>query len=154
MITFFFLGDDFTFSKQLKGKQIPYGTAGDCYSSIKGCAQGSFSVDLTHTSFKLAKNVKWEELGTYASAAIHKTVSFKIDMKHFQNSKTYLGKPNFLGSTQIWKLLMLTLHFKLKDSLQRSHSNRFYVSLKLFLDIILFYNIFKKLNVKVLIKNK
>lgn len=78
VVTYFFLGDDFTFSKQLKGKQIPYGTAGDCYSSIQGCAQGSFSVDLTHTSFKLAKNVKWEELGTHASATIHKTVRFKI----------------------------------------------------------------------------
>lgn len=74
-INYLFVGDDFTFSKQLKGRPIPYGTAGDCYSSLQGCAQGSFSVDLTHTSFKLAKSVKWEELGSYASASIHKTVS-------------------------------------------------------------------------------
>ncbi|KAJ8967041.1 hypothetical protein NQ314_003158, partial [Rhamnusium bicolor] len=67
------IGDDFTFSKQTKGTRIPYGTAGDCYSSIKGCAQGRFSVDLTNTSFKLSRNVRWEEIGSYASSEIHRT---------------------------------------------------------------------------------
>ncbi|KAJ8921175.1 hypothetical protein NQ315_013647 [Exocentrus adspersus] len=66
------IGDDFTFSKQIKGTQITYGTAGDCYSSVRGCAQGRFSIDLTHTSFKLAKNVRWEELGSFASSEIQR----------------------------------------------------------------------------------
>ncbi|XP_056632510.1 A disintegrin and metalloproteinase with thrombospondin motifs 9 isoform X2 [Diorhabda sublineata] len=65
--------DDFTFSKQLKGKKIPYGTAGDCYSSVQDCAQGKFEVDLTHTSFKLANNVRWEAQGPNSSAKIRKT---------------------------------------------------------------------------------
>lgn len=67
-------GDDFTFSKQLKGIQIPYGTAGDCYSSVEGCAQGRFSVDLSHTSFKLSPAVRWEKLGSFASMFIHRKV--------------------------------------------------------------------------------
>ncbi|XP_018561715.1 A disintegrin and metalloproteinase with thrombospondin motifs 9 isoform X2 [Anoplophora glabripennis] len=66
------IGDDFTFSKQIKGRRIAFGTAGDCYSSVRGCAQGRFSVDLTHTSFKLAKNVRWEEIGSYASSEIYR----------------------------------------------------------------------------------
>ncbi|XP_074026740.1 ADAM metallopeptidase with thrombospondin type 1 motif A isoform X3 [Leptinotarsa decemlineata] len=67
------IGSDFTFSKQLKGTHIPFGTAGDCYSSIEGCAQGKFSIDLAYTSFKLSSKVRWETLGSYASAEIHKT---------------------------------------------------------------------------------
>ncbi|KAG5875943.1 hypothetical protein JTB14_032369 [Gonioctena quinquepunctata] len=69
------IGNDFTFSKQIKGKQIPFGTAGDCYSSVQGCAQGKFNIDLTHTSFKLSNRVRWEKLGSYASVEIKRTAT-------------------------------------------------------------------------------
>ncbi|XP_066144477.1 A disintegrin and metalloproteinase with thrombospondin motifs 9 isoform X2 [Euwallacea fornicatus] len=65
------IGDDFTFSKQVKGTKIPYGTSGDCYSSSpNGCPQGRFSVDLTYTSFKLAPQIQWKKIGQYASGRI------------------------------------------------------------------------------------
>lgn len=67
-------GDDFTFSKQVKGTKIPYGTSGDCYSSTSACPQGRFSVDLTHTSFKLANYVEWRKTGRYSSARIFRNV--------------------------------------------------------------------------------
>ncbi|XP_030747517.1 A disintegrin and metalloproteinase with thrombospondin motifs 9 isoform X2 [Sitophilus oryzae] len=69
------IGDDFTFSKQIKGTRIPYGTAGDCYSKVTGCAQGRFSVDLTHTSFKLSPYVRWDKAGPSASADIRRTAT-------------------------------------------------------------------------------
>ncbi|KAL3270613.1 hypothetical protein HHI36_021147 [Cryptolaemus montrouzieri] len=53
------LGEDFTFSRQERGKKVPYGTAGDCYSRAEGCGQGRFSIDLTGTSFKLTSDVSW-----------------------------------------------------------------------------------------------
>ncbi|CAH1115336.1 unnamed protein product [Psylliodes chrysocephalus] len=67
------IGDDYTFSKQINGTQVPYGSAGDCYSSVQNCGQGQFEVDLAHTSFRLANNVRWEKLGPYASAQIRRS---------------------------------------------------------------------------------
>ncbi|XP_045465321.1 A disintegrin and metalloproteinase with thrombospondin motifs 9 isoform X2 [Harmonia axyridis] len=53
------IGDDFIFSKQERGKHIPYGTAGDCYSNVDGCGQGRFAIDLSGTSFKLRSDIEW-----------------------------------------------------------------------------------------------
>ncbi|XP_044763903.1 A disintegrin and metalloproteinase with thrombospondin motifs 9 isoform X2 [Coccinella septempunctata] len=53
------IGDDFTFVRQERGRRIPYGTAGDCYSKVEGCGQGRFSIDLTGTSFRLTGDVGW-----------------------------------------------------------------------------------------------
>lgn len=55
--------------------QVPYGTAGDCYSSIDGCGQGQFSIDLSGTSFKLSDNVRWQHIGKYASVRVNLSVS-------------------------------------------------------------------------------
>ncbi|KAF5279337.1 hypothetical protein FQR65_LT15410 [Abscondita terminalis] len=62
--------DDFTFSRQIYGKKIPYGTAGDCYSERKGCVQGRFSIDFSDTSFRLSNSVRWIENGNLASSYI------------------------------------------------------------------------------------
>ncbi|RZC37361.1 A disintegrin and metalloproteinase with thrombospondin motifs 9-like, partial [Asbolus verrucosus] len=64
------IGDDFTFSRQSRGMRVPYGTAGDCYSARKGCAQAKFSIDLTGTSFRLSENVRWRSIGKHATARI------------------------------------------------------------------------------------
>ncbi|XP_063930505.1 A disintegrin and metalloproteinase with thrombospondin motifs 9-like isoform X2 [Zophobas morio] len=61
------IGDDFTFSRQISGMRVPYGTAGDCYSAVEGCAQARFSIDLAGTSFRLAGHVRWQSIGKYAS---------------------------------------------------------------------------------------
>ncbi|CAH0548960.1 unnamed protein product, partial [Brassicogethes aeneus] len=63
--------DDFTFSNSIKGTSIPYGSSGDCYSSLRGCPQGRFSIDLTLTSFKLARDVEWVNIGSNATSRIY-----------------------------------------------------------------------------------
>lgn len=51
--------DDFQFAVS-EGKHIPYGTAGDCFSSNLGnCRKGSFSIDLTGTGLRLQSSVSW-----------------------------------------------------------------------------------------------
>ncbi|XP_050315831.1 A disintegrin and metalloproteinase with thrombospondin motifs 9-like isoform X2 [Anthonomus grandis grandis] len=75
------LGDDFTFSKQIKGHRIPYGTAGDCYSSHGSCPQGQFSIDLRHTSFKLSSDIRWKNTGQFASKSITKRSDVQIEGK-------------------------------------------------------------------------
>ncbi|XP_017769222.1 PREDICTED: A disintegrin and metalloproteinase with thrombospondin motifs 20 isoform X2 [Nicrophorus vespilloides] len=66
--------DDFTFSSQKKHSgnvKVPYGTAGDCYSSQPNCIQGRFSIDLTNTSFRLSRNVEWTVAGYKASKLVN-----------------------------------------------------------------------------------
>lgn len=72
------LGDDFTFSSQSKGSRVLYATSGDCYSRNEGCAQGRFSLDLTDTSFRLAKSVRWIHNGHKASSY----VDIQVDNSH------------------------------------------------------------------------
>ncbi|XP_019769669.2 A disintegrin and metalloproteinase with thrombospondin motifs 9 isoform X2 [Dendroctonus ponderosae] len=73
------IGDDFTFSTQVNGTRIAYGTSGDCYSRYpNGCPQGRFSVDLTHTSFKIANYVRWKNTGRYPSSQIYRPSSTLI----------------------------------------------------------------------------
>ncbi|XP_025423198.1 A disintegrin and metalloproteinase with thrombospondin motifs 9-like isoform X2 [Sipha flava] len=60
--------NDFTFSKQIKGKPVPYGEAGDCYSKSKsGCPQGRFSIDLTGTGMKISRDTTWVGKGSNTS---------------------------------------------------------------------------------------
>ena len=55
--------DDFRFSKST-GKKVPYGTAGDCFSSNRGnCRRGSFHIDLTGTELRLQSSVTWSVVG-------------------------------------------------------------------------------------------
>ncbi|KAI8516799.1 hypothetical protein Bbelb_053800 [Branchiostoma belcheri] len=51
--------NDYTFAQTTSGLDIPYGHAGDCYSSKQGCAKGRFKVNLTGTRLQLAPNVRW-----------------------------------------------------------------------------------------------
>lgn len=51
--------DDFQFAES-DGNRVPYGTAGDCYSSNPGnCRKGDFSIDLTGTGLRLKSSVSW-----------------------------------------------------------------------------------------------
>nr|XP_022910256.1 A disintegrin and metalloproteinase with thrombospondin motifs 20-like [Onthophagus taurus] len=63
--------DDFTFSTSASNRQ-KYGRAGDCYSDIEDCIEGSFSVDLTGTSFRISDVVTWFSHGNSARHHIHK----------------------------------------------------------------------------------
>ena len=51
---------DFTFALTVEGKDIPYGTAGDCYSVNTGkCRKGQFKVDLSGTRLRVRDDVSW-----------------------------------------------------------------------------------------------
>lgn len=76
---FLIAANDFTFSRQIKGKQIPYGTAGDCYSAQEGCIQGMLSINLTETSFRLSRSVRWIHNGNRASSQIDVRVCYLLE---------------------------------------------------------------------------
>ncbi|XP_035673972.1 uncharacterized protein LOC118414203 [Branchiostoma floridae] len=53
------IGDDYTFAQTTGPNDVAYGQAGDCYSAKRGCAKGTFKVDLTGTGLALAPEVHW-----------------------------------------------------------------------------------------------
>lgn len=54
------ISDDFTFAQTDQGKDVAYGTAGDCYSVNPGkCRKGSFKVDLRGTRLRVRDDVTW-----------------------------------------------------------------------------------------------
>lgn len=57
--------DDYQFADTLPGgTNVPYGTAGDCFSMNPGsCRKGSFSVDLRDTELRVRDEVKWKNQG-------------------------------------------------------------------------------------------
>ncbi|XP_050424208.1 A disintegrin and metalloproteinase with thrombospondin motifs 9-like isoform X2 [Adelges cooleyi] len=64
---------DYTFSRQIKGKLIPFGEAGDCYSNSKsGCPQGRFSIDLTGTGMRVSHGTTWIGKGSNTSFWVNK----------------------------------------------------------------------------------
>ena len=59
-----FISDDFTFAQSGEGKDVAYGTAGDCFSVNPGkCRKGSFKVDLRGTSLRVRDHVTWSFQG-------------------------------------------------------------------------------------------
>lgn len=58
------VSDDFTFAQTGEGKDVDYGTAGDCYSLNPGkCRKGSFKVDLRGTRLRVRDDVTWSLQG-------------------------------------------------------------------------------------------
>jgi len=57
---------DFTFTRQLHGEIVPYGEAGDCYSTAN-CPQGKFSINLTGTGLRVAAYSSWIGVGNKPS---------------------------------------------------------------------------------------
>ena len=54
------ISDDFTFAQTSEGKDIAYGTAGDCYSMNTGkCRKGEFKIHLNGTGFRVRDDVTW-----------------------------------------------------------------------------------------------
>ncbi|CAL4181468.1 unnamed protein product, partial [Meganyctiphanes norvegica] len=60
---------DFTFAKVLKGRWVPFGEAGDCFSTAQ-CPQGAFSVNLAGTDLRISSRTKWVAHGINASISI------------------------------------------------------------------------------------
>ncbi|XP_075230362.1 ADAM metallopeptidase with thrombospondin type 1 motif A isoform X2 [Lycorma delicatula] len=60
---------DWTFSRQIKGKRVRFGEAGDCYSRTK-CPQGKFSINLVGTGLRVSPYTEWQSLGSHASHQI------------------------------------------------------------------------------------
>ncbi|XP_071450367.1 A disintegrin and metalloproteinase with thrombospondin motifs 20 [Hetaerina americana] len=61
--------EDMTFARQLHGARVPYGEAGDCYSSLD-CPQGRFSINLKGTGLRVHSSMEWEGRGSGASVHV------------------------------------------------------------------------------------
>jgi len=66
-----FSARDWRFSKTLKGYPVPFGEAGDCYSSA-GCPQGRFAINLVGTAFRVAEVTRWNEYGDKSRISVHR----------------------------------------------------------------------------------
>uniref|UniRef100_A0A8C7ZK55 ADAM metallopeptidase with thrombospondin type 1 motif, 9 n=1 Tax=Oryzias sinensis TaxID=183150 RepID=A0A8C7ZK55_9TELE len=63
---------DWQFASSHESKNVPFATAGDCYSAA-GCPQGRFSINLSGTGLKLSEGISWISHGNYAVINIHKS---------------------------------------------------------------------------------
>ena len=71
-----FIANDFAYAKPLRGALIPFGEAGDCYSSAN-CPQGRFSINLEGTAFRVANHINWMGHGEKSSLWVNRLdVSF------------------------------------------------------------------------------
>ncbi|CAG0880726.1 unnamed protein product [Cyprideis torosa] len=62
---------DFTFTRRVHGRLIPFAEAGDCYSTAN-CPQGRFSINLSGTGLRVAPHTTWVGKGSKASQRIHR----------------------------------------------------------------------------------
>ncbi|XP_071745117.1 A disintegrin and metalloproteinase with thrombospondin motifs 9 isoform X2 [Lepeophtheirus salmonis] len=62
---------DFTFSSQIQGQIVPYGEAGDCYST-SNCPQGRFSINLLGTGLRVSSNTGWTGQGNRPSITLRR----------------------------------------------------------------------------------
>ncbi|XP_065566975.1 A disintegrin and metalloproteinase with thrombospondin motifs 9-like isoform X2 [Artemia franciscana] len=63
--------NDFAYAKPLRGALIPFGEAGDCYSSAN-CPQGRFSINLEGTAFRVANHINWIGHGEKSSLWVNR----------------------------------------------------------------------------------
>uniref|UniRef100_A0A671UMU0 ADAM metallopeptidase with thrombospondin type 1 motif 9 n=1 Tax=Sparus aurata TaxID=8175 RepID=A0A671UMU0_SPAAU len=63
---------DWQFAFTREGKNVPFATAGDCYSAAR-CPQGRFRINLSGTGFKVAEDTSWISQGNYAVADVQKS---------------------------------------------------------------------------------
>ena len=75
--------NDYTFSRSMAGgKNVPYGTGGDCFSlNPGGCRKGGFAVDFTGTSFRIREDVSW----------VHHGFPERIAMQDYNRYYSYSG---------------------------------------------------------------
>ncbi|KAG8040963.1 hypothetical protein G9C98_001951 [Cotesia typhae] len=71
------VANDYTFSWTKGAKRVEYGKAGDCYSR-QDCPQGRFSINLTGTALKLAREVTWKPEKSRANLAINRITDQRI----------------------------------------------------------------------------
>ncbi|VDK44900.1 unnamed protein product [Anisakis simplex] len=62
---------DHTFAETPSGIEVPYGTAGDCYSAVQ-CPQGLFQVDLRGTGLRVVDDLRWVDQGHRAWSNIER----------------------------------------------------------------------------------
>ncbi|XP_034055101.1 A disintegrin and metalloproteinase with thrombospondin motifs 9-like [Gymnodraco acuticeps] len=63
---------DWQFAVTREGKNVPFATAGDCYSAAR-CPQGRFRINLSGTGFRVAQETSWISQGNYAVTDIRKS---------------------------------------------------------------------------------
>ena len=76
---------DFTFATQIRGQPVPYGEAGDCYSTAN-CPQGVFSINLTGTGLRVSPYTGWVGQGNRPSLWLQRvSVSFLFTSRSPRN---------------------------------------------------------------------
>ncbi|XP_032893735.1 A disintegrin and metalloproteinase with thrombospondin motifs 20 isoform X2 [Amblyraja radiata] len=63
---------DLYFAQTVRGRAVPFATAGDCYSASR-CPQGQFSINLSGTGLKIAEASKWIAQGNYATVNVQRS---------------------------------------------------------------------------------
>ncbi|XP_065567127.1 A disintegrin and metalloproteinase with thrombospondin motifs 9-like isoform X4 [Artemia franciscana] len=63
--------NEFAYAKPLRGALIPFGEAGDCYSTAN-CPQGRFSINLEGTGFRVANHINWIGHGEKSSLWVNR----------------------------------------------------------------------------------
>lgn len=66
--------NDYTFA-DIRGKAQPFGTAGDCYSKSEECPQGTFSINLEQTGFRIRMKTHWQTEGLNSTIMFRDKVS-------------------------------------------------------------------------------
>uniref|UniRef100_H3D0N5 ADAM metallopeptidase with thrombospondin type 1 motif, 9 n=1 Tax=Tetraodon nigroviridis TaxID=99883 RepID=H3D0N5_TETNG len=63
---------DWRFAFTREGSNVPFATAGDCYSAT-ACPQGRFRINLSGTGLRVAEAASWVSQGNYAEADVQKS---------------------------------------------------------------------------------
>ncbi|XP_078594813.1 A disintegrin and metalloproteinase with thrombospondin motifs 9-like isoform X2 [Branchiostoma floridae x Branchiostoma japonicum] len=63
---------DMQFSRTVQGKAVPFGNAGDCYSTAR-CPQGAFNIDLSGTGLGVSPDTQWHTQGRFITADINRS---------------------------------------------------------------------------------
>lgn len=77
ILNLLFTAQDFTFTRQIKGRPIGLGEAGDCYSKLK-CPQGSFRISLEGTLLQISQTQKWVGRTIGTTYFVNHEVSFSV----------------------------------------------------------------------------
>ncbi|XP_078678214.1 A disintegrin and metalloproteinase with thrombospondin motifs 9-like isoform X2 [Branchiostoma floridae x Branchiostoma belcheri] len=63
---------DMQFARTVHGKAVPFGNAGDCYSTAR-CPQGVFNIDLSGTGLGVSPDTQWHTQGRFITADINRS---------------------------------------------------------------------------------
>ncbi|XP_035677361.1 A disintegrin and metalloproteinase with thrombospondin motifs 9-like [Branchiostoma floridae] len=84
---------DMQFSRTVQGKAVPFGNAGDCYSTAR-CPQGAFNIDLSGTGLGVSPDTQWHTQGRFITADINRSqgIFMTADIHRSQDGSVVQGR--------------------------------------------------------------